>query len=84
MAINQKKKYRIQGADLLRLVDMICLWIQIKPHLLTRLPQTDVASMEQQVSTGPGLDSELGYILDARPPIFALSFMPSQKEQAPR
>jgi len=49
---------------LLKLRNMMCLFSQVKPHALTRLPSNEVAEWEDSLD-GSGGDADLCQLLDA-------------------
>ena len=82
LPIDRKKSFRCAGQDLSKLVDLIALWDQVKAHLVTRLGQAAVTDWESKLAAGSSADADLLYILNNRPAKFALSFLPTKKQEA--
>ena len=82
--IASKKKYRKVGDELQSLCNCMALWVQLKPHVETKLPAHEVAAWEHALTIGNVKDDDLTYILEARPAMLSLGMLPSQRELAQR
>ncbi|CAK9095526.1 Uncharacterized protein SCF082_LOCUS44871, partial [Durusdinium trenchii] len=75
-----RRKYRMSESDLLSLRNVLCLWAQVRDFLSTRLP--NFTSLEEALMKGNGADHELEQILQQRPAVFAVSFLPCAQQSA--
>ncbi|CAK9100925.1 Uncharacterized protein SCF082_LOCUS47204 [Durusdinium trenchii] len=84
IAVPQKKRYRLSGDDLFRVRNMVCLFDQIYPHLGARIGLDAANKWLEDIRSGTHRDADLMSLLHMRPPIFAMSMLPSEQEQSKR
>lgn len=75
-----RRKYRMCESDLLTLRNLACLWDQVKAFLSTRIP--NFKELGEMLMAGNAADHELMPVLDQRPAVFAVSFLPSAQQTA--
>ena len=81
-AVHQRKKYRMTADEILSIRNMMVLFVQIQPHLTTRMGSDQVESWENDLVHTTKRDSDLLALINVRPPNFSLSMLQSEQEQA--
>ena len=75
-----RKKYRMNEAELVNLRNLICLWCQIRDFCSTGLDK--FVDLDQALQGGSFRDHELREVLEQRPPSFSVSMLPSHQREA--
>ena len=79
---HQRKKYRLNGEELLKVRNMVVLFVQVYPHLKTRVVEDTAAAWWTDVGSNSHRDEDLQSLIQLRPPRFALSMLQSEQEVA--
>lgn len=82
VAMQSKKKYRMQPDELLRTRNLVVLFDQLLGHLRAMLPDEEVDQWIEEVCCGIGKDEDLQNIINLRPDSFSMSMLLSEQDRS--